>query len=91
MDWTTLCVAFFGLLGVVASAYFSYLGQRFGKEINDAVNNRHKEHPKLYDLVVANHDKTKSLDERIGNIENRFATLPCSELIQSRNEGTEGN
>ena len=59
-----ICVALFGLVGVMTGALFSYLGLRQSQQINDAVNHRHERGPdalKLYDLALENHASTKEL------------------------------
>ena len=77
MDWTAIVVAVIGFFGIFSGSYFSYLCQRHSRQINDAVNRRHKDHPKLYDLILQNNDKTHELDFRLQRIEDRFLSLPC--------------
>lgn len=64
MDWTTIAVASIGFCGIFVTAFFSYLSQRAAREVNDAVNHRHKDQPKkLYDLAWENHQKMHILDQ----------------------------
>ncbi len=62
-----ICVALFGLIGVMTGALFSYLGLRQSRQINDAVNHRHERGPdalKLYDLALENHSTTRALEKQ---------------------------
>ncbi len=67
---TTEVVAICTMITSVVTGVLAYLGKRHAREANanakatnDAVNNRHPDHPKLYDLALSNKDSTDELIE----------------------------
>ncbi len=49
---TDIVVATIGLVGTAFTAFFAYKASSRSKRIDDAVNQRHPDEPKLYDRIV---------------------------------------
>jgi len=79
-DSTHIIVSMIGFLGIVVTAFLSYLTHRHTREINDAVNHRHERGPdalKLYDLALDNHATTRVLEQQ-----NKALAKQGNELIE---------
>ena len=55
-----LGIMFSSIMGVVI-AIISHRGAKDSKAANDAVNHRHEDQPRLFDLALKNHDIAKEL------------------------------
>jgi hypothetical protein len=68
-------IAVLTLCGVLFNGMISLLTHRNSKEINDAVNHRHrrtdqngKTPPKLYDLAIQNHQKIERTEKKVDGL-----------------------
>jgi len=63
-----ITIALLTLAGVIFASLFSYLGKRHAKQANDAVNNVHKESPKIYDLAINNSSAIVRVEKKVDKI-----------------------
>ena len=57
MQVETIIVAIIGGTASCVGAYFAYRATVVSKKIDNAVNNRHPEHPTIFDVVLDHRDK----------------------------------
>lgn len=58
-------IAFTTLTGVMFTAWLAYQGKKNAKDVNDAVNHRHPDQPRLIDYVVRNDQRIDVLVDMV--------------------------
>jgi len=89
MDWSSIVISIVSLIGICITAWLGYLGQKHAKQVNDAVNHRHKRgtgSPKLYDLALENSKRISGLVDwkaettvKLDRIQNTVAEIKANQ------------
>lgn len=70
-----ILVSLFGAISTIFASYFAYAAHRQGKvsatainEINNAVNKKPKNKPRLYDMIWSNYQRVDKLERNVEQI-----------------------
>lgn len=73
-DVAIIIVGLMSFGGVCVTAWVSWLTRRDTREINDAVNHRHPDGMRLYDLAIENQSEVRNLNDRVDGVECKLDT-----------------
>lgn len=59
----------------IIAAWLGYKIKKDTRETNDAVNHRHKTHPRLYDIAIANREAIGDLQADVCDVKSRVTQL----------------
>lgn len=71
----TLILGVLSFIATIVVAWISAITKSHAKQINDAVNNRHSNEPKLYDLALRNAESIGYVDKKVDDLGDKVDDL----------------